>query len=68
MEHPSSISSRIRRGQLTGEEVVALANRSSQVVQGRGLRHAFAPASLFNRHNMGEFARLSAKAPIAPCD
>ena len=68
MEHRSLISSRFCRGQMTGEEVVELANGSSQVVRQRGLRDAFAPASLFNRHNMGEFTRLSAMAPIAPCD
>jgi hypothetical protein len=84
---------------MTGEEVVELANGLSQVIQQRGLRDAFAPASLFNRHNMrhraaqdrvpqrrksvaqkhlqrlragsvrmGEFTRLSAKAPIVQCD
>jgi hypothetical protein len=51
MEHRSLISSRFCRGQMTGEEVVELANGSSQVVQQRGLRDAFAPASLFNRNN-----------------
>jgi hypothetical protein len=50
MERRSLISSRFCRGQMTGEEVVELANGSSQVVLQRGLRDAFAPASLFNRH------------------
>jgi hypothetical protein len=36
---------------MTSEEVVELANGTSQVVQQRGLRDAFAPASLFNRHD-----------------
>jgi hypothetical protein len=53
MEHRSLISSRFCRGQTTGEEVVELANGSSQVVQQRGLRYAFERLSISNKYVAG---------------